>query len=134
MDFPFFLEVLLLFFGCRGFLICRWAGILQLYPFLQNPFILACVCMCWGQTLKDVWCSAVDALVVLALEMLFTKRESIDGPIRFDSQIRTNRLILANRFRVPKLNPFFANRALGGGGQKLHIAGLRRFAGIARAL
>ena len=30
---------------------------------------------------------------------------------RIDSQIRANRLILANRFRVPELNPFF----LGGG-------------------
>ena len=27
---------------------------------------------------------------------------------RIDSQIRANRLILANRFRVPELNPFFA--------------------------
>ena len=26
---------------------------------------------------------------------------------RIDSQIRANRLILANRFRVPKLNPLF---------------------------
>ena len=33
---------------------------------------------------------------------------------RIDSQIRANRLILANRFRVPELNPFFANRASGG--------------------
>ena len=31
----------------------------------------------------------------------------LDGPIRIDSQIRANRLILANRFRVPELNPFF---------------------------
>ena len=30
---------------------------------------------------------------------------------RIDSQIRADRLILANRFRVPELNPFFANRA-----------------------
>ena len=30
---------------------------------------------------------------------------------RIDSQIRTNRLILANRFRVPELNPFFAKIA-----------------------
>ena len=43
---------------------------------------------------------------------------------RIDSQIRTNRLILANRFRVPELNPFFANRA--SGGYKWRIAGLRR--------
>ena len=33
---------------------------------------------------------------------------------RIDSQIRANRLILANRFRVPELNPFFANRTLRG--------------------
>ena len=33
---------------------------------------------------------------------------------RIDSQIRANRLILANRFRIPELNPFFANRASGG--------------------
>ena len=31
----------------------------------------------------------------------------LDGPIR------ANRLISANRFRDPKLNPFFANRASG---------------------
>ena len=49
-----------------------------------------------------------------------------------DSQIRANRLILANRFRVAELNPFFANRA--SGGWKLPIAGLRRFAWIARML
>ena len=29
---------------------------------------------------------------------------------RIDSQIRANRLILAIRFRVPELSPFFANR------------------------
>ena len=44
---------------------------------------------------------------------------------RIDSQIRANRLILANRFRVPELNPFFANRASGG----LKIAN-RRFEAI----
>ena len=34
---------------------------------------------------------------------------------RIDPQIRANRLILANRFGVPALNPFFfANRASGG--------------------
>ena len=44
---------------------------------------------------------------------------------RIDSQIRTNGLILANRFRVPELNPFFANRASGG----LKIAN-RRFEAI----
>ena len=33
---------------------------------------------------------------------------------RIDSRIRANRLILANRSRVPELNPFFANRASGG--------------------
>ena len=33
---------------------------------------------------------------------------------RIDSKIRAGRLILANRFRVPELNPFFANRASGG--------------------
>ena len=32
---------------------------------------------------------------------------------RIDSQIRANRLILANRFRVPELNPLFANGASG---------------------
>ena len=30
---------------------------------------------------------------------------------RIDSQIRANRLILANCFRVPELTPFSANRA-----------------------
>ena len=44
---------------------------------------------------------------------------------RIDSQIRANRLILANRFRDPELNPFFANRASGG----LKIAN-RRFEAI----
>ena len=44
---------------------------------------------------------------------------------RIDSQIRANRLILANRFRVPELSPFFANRASGG----LKIAN-RRFEAI----
>ena len=38
---------------------------------------------------------------------------------RIDSQIRANRLILANRFRVPGLNPFLANRASGGGGANI---------------
>ena len=33
---------------------------------------------------------------------------------RIDSQIRANRMILANHLRVPELNPFFANRASGG--------------------
>ena len=51
---------------------------------------------------------------------------------RIDSQIRANRLILANRFRVPELNPSFSTRA--SGGQTLRIAGLRRFARIARTL
>ena len=32
---------------------------------------------------------------------------------RIDSQIRANRLILANRFGVSELNPVFANRASG---------------------
>ena len=32
---------------------------------------------------------------------------------RIDLQIRANRLFLANRFRVPELNPFSANRAAG---------------------
>ena len=32
---------------------------------------------------------------------------------RIDSQICADRLILANRFRVPELNPFFATRASG---------------------
>ena len=45
---------------------------------------------------------------------------------RLDSQIRANRLILADRFRVPELNPFFANCAWGA--KELRIAGLRRFA------
>ena len=44
---------------------------------------------------------------------------------RIDSQIRANRLILANCFRVPEPNPFFANRALWG----LKIAN-RRFEAI----
>ena len=52
---------------------------------------------------------------------------------RIDSQIRANRLIFANRFRVPDLNPFFANHA-SGGGSKLGIAGLRRLARIGRTL
>ena len=47
---------------------------------------------------------------------------------RIDWQIRANCLILASRFRVPELNPFFANRASGGP----KIAGLRRFARIDR--
>ena len=34
---------------------------------------------------------------------------------RIDSQIRANRLILANRFRVPKLNPFFCESQVWGG-------------------
>ena len=33
---------------------------------------------------------------------------------RIDSQTRANRLILANHFRLPELNPFFANRASSG--------------------
>ena len=41
---------------------------------------------------------------------------------RIESQIRANRLILATLFRVPELNPFFANRAFGG----LKVA-IRRF-------
>ena len=32
---------------------------------------------------------------------------------RMDSQIRANRLILANRFKVADLNPFLENRASG---------------------
>ena len=44
---------------------------------------------------------------------------------RIDSQIRANHLILANRFRVPELNPLFANRASEG----LKIAN-RRFEAI----
>ena len=44
---------------------------------------------------------------------------------RIDLQIRTNRLILANRFRVSKLNPFLANRTSGG----LKVAN-RRFEAI----
>ena len=39
---------------------------------------------------------------------------------RIDSQIRADRQILANRLRVPKLNPFFLRFALrGGGGAKI---------------
>ena len=45
---------------------------------------------------------------------------------RIDSQIRANRLILANRFRVPELNPFFCELSGFGG---LKIAN-RRFAAI----
>ena len=33
--------------------------------------------------------------------------------LRWPDSIRANRLVLANRFRVPELNPFFANRASG---------------------
>ena len=33
---------------------------------------------------------------------------------RIDSQIRANRLILANRFRVPELNPFLGESRFGG--------------------
>ena len=33
---------------------------------------------------------------------------------RIDSQIRANFLILANRFRVPELNPFFCESHFGG--------------------
>ena len=44
---------------------------------------------------------------------------------RIDSQIRENRLILANRFRVPELNPFFPIRA----SRELKIAN-RRFEAI----
>ena len=50
---------------------------------------------------------------------------------RIDSQIRANRVIFAHRFRVPELNPFFANSR---GGWELRITGLRRFARIARTL
>ena len=45
---------------------------------------------------------------------------------RIDLQIRVNRLILANRFRLPELKPLFANRTSGGG---LKIAN-RRFEAI----
>ena len=38
---------------------------------------------------------------------------------RIDSQIRANRLILANRFRVPELNPFVRIALRGGGGVKI---------------
>ena len=44
---------------------------------------------------------------------------------RIDAQILANRLIPVNRFRIPELNPFFANRASGG----LKIAN-RRFEAI----
>ena len=53
-----------------------------------------------------------------ALELIFirqekgTQTETLDGPIRIDSQIRANRLILANHFRVPELNPLFLRIAL----------------------
>ena len=33
--------------------------------------------------------------------------------VRIDSQIRANRLILSNRFRVLELNPFVANYVSG---------------------
>ena len=49
---------------------------------------------------------------------------------RIDSQIRTNRLIRVNRLGVPELNPLFGESR--SGHQKLRIAGLRRFARIAR--
>ena len=40
----------------------------------------------------------------------------LDGPIRerIDSQIRAHRLILANRFRVPELQPLFCESLFGG--------------------
>ena len=51
---------------------------------------------------------------------------------RIDSRIRADRLILANRFRLPELNPFFANRAENGGLDPswLIFALVARFAGI----
>ena len=51
------------------------------------------------------------------------------SPHFLDGLIRANRLILANRFRVPELNPFFANHASRGGGGGLKIAN-RRFEAI----
>ena len=33
---------------------------------------------------------------------------------RIDLQVCANRLILANRFRVPELNPFFSESGFGG--------------------
>ena len=48
---------------------------------------------------------------------------------RIDSQIRANRLILANRFRAPELNPFFANCTSRG----LRVAN-RRFEAIRESL
>ena len=50
---------------------------------------------------------------------------------RIDSQIRTNQAIRANRLRVPELNPPFCESAFRGT-RTLRIAGLRRFARIAR--
>ena len=38
---------------------------------------------------------------------------------RIDSQIRANGLILANRFRVPELNPFFCKSRLSFRGAKI---------------
>ena len=53
--------------------------------------------------------------------------------VRIASQIRANRLILANRLRVPELNPlFFCGSRFGA--LKLQITGLRRFARIAQTL
>ena len=34
--------------------------------------------------------------------------------MRIDSQIRANRMILTNRFRVPELNPLFCESRFGG--------------------
>ena len=52
-------------------------------------------------------------------------RESIRRFARIDSQIRANRLIFANRVKVPKLNPFFCESRFRG----LTIAN-RRFEAI----
>ena len=43
--------------------------------------------------------------------------EGLDGTPRDSNRLlglSENRLILANRFRIPEFNPFFANRTSGG--------------------
>ena len=51
----------------------------------------------------------------------------LDGLIRANLRVDSREsMILANRFRVPELNPFFANRASGGGGGNAN----RRFEAI----
>ena len=70
--------------------------------------------------------SQIFIFIVVSPSLIFGG-VNLDVPIaRIDSQIRANRLILANRFRVAELNPFL--RIALRRGKKLRIAGLRRFA------